>query len=110
MKVKLEIIKAGRRFHDGVYEIDDTASFGAAWQDVWIRARERWIAKTSSVGDPKSKPRMPRVQQFPNGTKKPSAQGRTPQSAIDVPRGHGPTWSHSSANGSADSTSQRIEI
>jgi hypothetical protein len=51
MKVKLEIIKAGRRWHDGVYEIDDTASFGAAWQDVWIRARERWIAKTSSVGD-----------------------------------------------------------
>ena len=51
MKVKLEITKAGRRLHDGVYEIDDTASFGAAWQDVWIRARERWMAKSSSIGD-----------------------------------------------------------
>jgi hypothetical protein len=51
MKMKLEITKAGRRLHEGVYEIDDTASFGAAWQDVWIRARERWMAKRSSVGD-----------------------------------------------------------
>ncbi|HUI14951.1 MAG TPA: hypothetical protein VL048_15950 [Xanthobacteraceae bacterium] len=51
MKVKLEIVKAGRRLHEGVYEIDDTASFGAAWQDVWSRARERWMAKTSSIGD-----------------------------------------------------------
>lgn len=51
MKVKLEITKAGRRLHDGVYDIDDTASFGAAWEDVWIKARERWMAKTSSIGD-----------------------------------------------------------
>ncbi len=51
MKVKLEITKAGDRLHDGVYEIDDTASFGAAWEDVWIKARERWMAKTSSIGD-----------------------------------------------------------
>lgn len=51
MKVKFEIVKAGRRLHEGVYEIDDTASFGAAWQDVWIKGRERWMAKTSSIGD-----------------------------------------------------------
>ncbi len=51
MKMKLEITKAGRRLHEGVYEIDDTASFGAAWEDVWIKARERWMAKTSSIGD-----------------------------------------------------------
>jgi hypothetical protein len=51
MKVKLEITKAGKRLHENVYEIDDTASFGAAWEDVWIKARERWMAKTSSIGD-----------------------------------------------------------
>ena len=51
MKVKFEITKAGRRLHEGVYEIDDTASFGAAWEDVWTTARERWMAKTSSIGD-----------------------------------------------------------
>ncbi len=51
MKVKLEIVKAGRRLHEGVYEIDDTASFGAAWQDIWAKSRERWMAKTSSIGD-----------------------------------------------------------
>jgi hypothetical protein len=51
MKVKLEIVKAGTRLHEGVYEIDDTESFGAAWQDVWVKARERWIAKTTSIGE-----------------------------------------------------------
>lgn len=51
MKVKLEIVKAGKRLHEGAYEFDDTASFGAAWQDVWIKARERWMAKTSSIGN-----------------------------------------------------------
>ena len=51
MKVKLEITKAGRRLHDGIYEIDDTQSFGAAWQDVWVKARERWMANTTSIGN-----------------------------------------------------------
>jgi hypothetical protein len=51
MKIKLEITKAGRRLHEGVYEIDDTTSFGAAWQDVWIKTREKWMAKSSSIGD-----------------------------------------------------------
>ncbi len=51
MKVKIEIIKAGRRLHEGVYEIDDTESFAAAWKDIWVKARERWMAKTSSIGD-----------------------------------------------------------
>jgi len=51
MRVKFEITKAGRRLHEGVYEIDDTESFGAAWKDIWIKARERWMAKTSSIGD-----------------------------------------------------------
>lgn len=51
MKVRLEITKAGRPLHAGVYEIDDTDSFGAAWKDVWVKARERWMAKASSIGD-----------------------------------------------------------
>ena len=51
MRVKLEIVKAGSRLHKGVYEIDDTESFGAAWKDVWVKARERWMAKTTSIGD-----------------------------------------------------------
>ena len=51
MRVKLEIVKAGSRLHEGVYEIDDTESFGAAWKDVWVKARERWMAKTTSIGD-----------------------------------------------------------
>jgi hypothetical protein len=51
MRVKLEIAQAGSRLHEGVYEIDDTESFGAAWKDVWVKARERWMAKTTSIGD-----------------------------------------------------------
>lgn len=51
MRVKLEITKAGQRLHEGVYDIDDTQSFAAAWQDVWVKARERWMAKTTSIGE-----------------------------------------------------------
>lgn len=51
MKVKFEIIKAGKRLHEGVYDIDDTESFAAAWKDVWVKARERWMAKTTSIGE-----------------------------------------------------------
>ena len=51
MKVKLEVTKAGRRLHEGSYEIDDTKSFGAAWEDVWVKARERYMAKATSIGD-----------------------------------------------------------
>jgi hypothetical protein len=51
MKVKLEIAKSGRRLHEGTYEIDDQESFGAAWQDVWLKVRQRWMGKTTSIGD-----------------------------------------------------------
>ncbi len=39
MKVKIEIVKAGRRLHEGIYEIDDTESFAAAWKDIWVSPR-----------------------------------------------------------------------
>jgi hypothetical protein len=51
MKVKFELTKAGKRLHQATYDIDDTDSFAAAWKDVWIKARERSMARSSSVGD-----------------------------------------------------------
>jgi len=50
MRVKLEVTKAGRRLHQGVYEIDDNASFGAACADVWVKIREQCAAKATSIG------------------------------------------------------------
>lgn len=50
MKVKLEVVKAGRRLHEGLYEIDDNASFGAACADVWVQIREQCAAKATSIG------------------------------------------------------------
>jgi len=50
MKVELEVLKAGRRLHDGIYEIDDKASFGAACADVWVKIREQCAVKATSIG------------------------------------------------------------
>jgi hypothetical protein len=50
MRVKLEITKAGKKLHEGVYEIDDKASFGKACADVWARVREQCDAKATSIG------------------------------------------------------------
>jgi hypothetical protein len=50
MKVKLEITKAGRRLHEGVYEVDDNATFGAACADAWVKIREQCAAKATSIG------------------------------------------------------------
>jgi len=51
MKVKLELIKAGRSLHEGAYRIDDNASFGAACADAWVDIRERCMAKATSIGN-----------------------------------------------------------
>lgn len=51
MQVRLELVKAGKRLHAGVYDIDDPESFGAAWKDVWVKSREQWMAKATSIGD-----------------------------------------------------------
>ncbi len=50
MKVKLEVTKADKRLHQGIYEIDDSQSFGAAFGDVWIKVREGCMAQATSVG------------------------------------------------------------
>lgn len=50
MKVKLAVIKAGRCLHEGAYEIDDAASFGAAFSDLWVKIRERSMTKATSIG------------------------------------------------------------
>lgn len=50
MKVRLEVTKAGKRLHQGVYEIDDNASFGAAFSDVWVKTRELCAAEATSIG------------------------------------------------------------
>jgi len=50
MRVKLEIVKSGKRLHEGVYDIDDNASFGKACADVWVKVREQCDAKATSIG------------------------------------------------------------
>lgn len=50
MKVRLEVTKDGECLHQGAYEIDDSESFGEAWQDVWDELRERSLAKATSIG------------------------------------------------------------
>jgi hypothetical protein len=50
MRVKLEIMKAGKKLHEGAYEIDDNASFGKACADVWVNIREQCDAKATSIG------------------------------------------------------------
>lgn len=50
MKLKIEIVKAGRRLHEDVYEVDDSAAFGAACVDAWVKIREQCAAKATSIG------------------------------------------------------------
>jgi hypothetical protein len=50
MKVRLDVTKAGKRLHQGIYEIDDKASFGAAFADVWVKTRELCAAEATSIG------------------------------------------------------------
>jgi hypothetical protein len=50
MIVELEVTKAGKRLHQGVYEIDDNASFGEACAYMWVKIRERCAADATSIG------------------------------------------------------------
>ena len=50
MRVKLEIMKAGKKLHEGAYDIDDSASFGKACADVWVKIRGQCDAEATSIG------------------------------------------------------------
>ena len=50
MRIKLRIKKRGALLYEGVHEIIDQESFGAAFTDVWRTVRERQLEKTTSVG------------------------------------------------------------
>jgi len=50
MKVRLELMKADECLHDGTYEINDSRTFGAAWEDVWAKIRAECMAKATSIG------------------------------------------------------------
>ena len=51
MRIRLRIKKHGALLYEGVHEIIDQESFGAAFADVWRRVRERQLEKTTSVGE-----------------------------------------------------------
>ena len=50
MKLRIDIIKAGRCLHQGTYEVDDGATFGAACAEAWVKIREQCAAKATSIG------------------------------------------------------------
>ena len=50
MKVKFELAKAGRRLHEGTYEIHDNQSFAVACADMWVKIREQCESRATSIG------------------------------------------------------------
>ena len=50
MRVKFELAKAGRRLHEGTYEIDDNQSFAIACADMWVKIREQCASRATSIG------------------------------------------------------------
>jgi hypothetical protein len=50
MKVRLRIQRDGTVLFDGVREVSDAESFGAAFSDAWKHMVEQKFAKASSVG------------------------------------------------------------
>lgn len=51
MKIRLHITKRGALLYDGVHEVIDQDSFGAAFAKVWQAVRERRLERTTSVGE-----------------------------------------------------------
>ncbi|MFN3745312.1 MAG: hypothetical protein ACK4TL_11465 [Hyphomicrobiaceae bacterium] len=51
MKVKLVIRKKRAVLYDGVHEITDAESFGAAFAAVWARIEDRRLQKSTSIGE-----------------------------------------------------------
>jgi hypothetical protein len=51
MKVRLHITKRDALLYDGVHEVIDQDSFGAAFAKVWQAVRDRRLQRTTSVGE-----------------------------------------------------------
>ena len=50
MRVKLKICKNDGVLYEGIYDISDAKSFGAACAHAWNQLREQRLAKTTSIG------------------------------------------------------------
>lgn len=50
MKVKLQLQKDGAVLQEGVYEVSDADSFGAACATIWKQLIETKVLNASSVG------------------------------------------------------------
>lgn len=51
MTIRLRVKKRGAPLYNGVHEVIDQDSFGAAFAKVWQTLRERRLEKTTSVGE-----------------------------------------------------------
>lgn len=50
MKVRLRIMSDGAALYDGVYDIRDAESFGAAFSQAWETLQAERIEKATSIG------------------------------------------------------------
>jgi hypothetical protein len=50
MKVRLRLQKDGTVLHEGVYDVSDAQSFGAACAQLWKHVLENKLLNASSVG------------------------------------------------------------
>ncbi len=50
MRLKLQIRKGDESLFQGIYEVRDAKSFGAACADAWQRLRAKEFEQASSVG------------------------------------------------------------
>lgn len=50
MKIKLRVTKADAVLYEGVHDIQDAESFGAAWGEVWEHLRAQRVEKATSIG------------------------------------------------------------
>jgi hypothetical protein len=50
MKIRLQIRKQKTLLYEGVYDVADAESFGAACRDAWRKLREKRMREATSVG------------------------------------------------------------
>jgi hypothetical protein len=51
MKIRLRVTKRGALLYNGVHDVIDGESFGAAFAKVWQTLRQRGLERTTSVGE-----------------------------------------------------------